>query len=533
MSRRPFRFRWVPECGHAEFLVWVLLALTASPCLGQQRGSNQSQLLAPVDKSRSLPRSTPERQGISSSDILDFVDTADRQIDQMNSFMFVRHGYVVAEGWWGPYDAATPHILYSLSKSFTCTAVGLAIGEGKLSLDDEVLKFFPADAPAEPSANLKAMRVRDLLRMATGNQTEAPILTQNAPWTRTFLAHPVPFKPGTHFLYNSPATYMLSAIVQKVTGMTVLAYLKPRLFEPLGIDSPTWAADPQGISAGAYGLSLRTEEIARFGQLYLQKGNWKGKQLIPSQWVEEATARQTANGSSPNSDWDQGYGYQFWRSRHNTYRGDGAFGQYCMVIPEFDAVVVITSGVRDMQSVMNLVWNKLLPTMKPNHLPENAVARRKLEAKLAGLMVKLPSGQPTMPLASKVSGKWFSFPKNDRDIEAVSFDFNSPGPILNVRTTGGEIRTPIGIGSWRKTPNGFANGLDKFLTVPEQPLLAASGAWSANDVFNVKLLLYQTPFYSALTFKFDGDRLLFDAEHNVSFGPRSLPQLVGQAASTR
>src|SRR6266849_5882109 len=165
-----------------QFLVWVLLALTVSPCPGQQIGSNQtSQHLAPVDKSRSLPRSTPERQGISSSDILDFVDTADRQIDQMNSFMFVRHGYVVAEGWWGPYDAATPHILYSLSKSFTSSAVGLAIGEGKLSLDDEVLKFFPADAPAEPSANLKAMRVRDLLRMATGNQTEAPILTQNVP----------------------------------------------------------------------------------------------------------------------------------------------------------------------------------------------------------------------------------------------------------------------------------------------------------------------------------------------------------------
>jgi hypothetical protein len=204
-----------------------------------------------------------------------------------------------------------------------------------------------------------------------------------------------------------------------------------------------------------------------------------------------------------------------------------------MVIPEFDAVIVITSGVRDMQSVMNLVWNKLLPAMKPNHLPENAAARRKLEAKLAGLVVKLPSGQPTMPLASKVSGKWFAFPRNDRDIEAVSFDFNSSTPVLNVRTTGREIRTPIGIGSWRKTANGFANGLDKFLTVPEQPLLAASGAWSANDVFNVKLVLYQTPFYSALTFKFDGDRLMFDAEHNVSFGPRNLPQLVGQAASTR
>src|SRR6185369_8886180 len=513
-----------------RLLVWLLLVAFISTSFAQPLSLAPERIVAANDSS-SLPRSTPERQGISSADILDFVDTADRQIDTMNSFMFVRHGYVVAEAWWNPYDSATPHILYSLSKSFTSTAVGLAISEGKMSLDDEVLKYFPADAPAEPSVNLKAMRVRDLLRMATGNVAEASF-AGNIPWTRAFLAQPVPFKPGTHFLYNSPATYMLSAIVQKVTGMTVLDYLKPRLFAPLGIDNPSWVLSPQGISAGAYGLSLRTEDIARFGQLYLQKGKWRGKQLVPSEWIEEATARQTSNGSSPKSDWDQGYGYQFWRSRHNTYRGDGAFGQYCMIIPEFDAVVVITSGVRDMQSVMNLVWDKLLPAMKPNRLPENAVARQRLAAKLAGLLVKPPSGQPTMPIASKVSGKWFEFPENDRGLRAVSFNFNSPSPVLIVRTAGGEIYTPVGIGSWRKTPNGFANGLDKSLSVPEQPLVAASGAWSSSDVFNVKLVLYQTPYYSALTFKFDGDRLLFDSEHNVSFGPRTLPQLVRQSTAS-
>ncbi|MGH9762718.1 MAG: serine hydrolase domain-containing protein, partial [Blastocatellia bacterium] len=187
--------------------------------------------------SQELPRSSPEAQGIASSDILDFVQAADQQIDAMNSFMLVRHGHVVAEGWWSPYNSETPHMLYSLSKSFTSTAVGLAISEGKLSLDDQVLKFFPEDAPPDPSANLKAMRVRDLLRMVSGNQTEAQLrdaVTKNEPWTRTFLAHPVQFKPGTHFLYNSPGTYMLSAIVQKVTGMTVRDYLRPRLFERLG-----------------------------------------------------------------------------------------------------------------------------------------------------------------------------------------------------------------------------------------------------------------------------------------------------------
>ena len=258
--------------------------------------------------------------------------------------MLVRHGHVVAEGWWAPYAAEAPHSLFSLSKSFTSTAVGMAIAEGKLSLDDEVLKFFPDDAPAEPSANLKAMRVSDLLRMSTGQQTEPP-RNPDQVWTKVFLAHPVPFKPGTHFLYNTSATYMLSAIVQKATGMTVLDYLRPRLFEPLGIEHPTWETSPQGVSTGGYGLSIRTEDIARFGQLYLQKGKWQGKQLVPAAWVEAATARQTSNGSDPKSDWAQGYGYQFWRCRHGAYRGDGAFGQFCVVLPEEDAVIAITSGL--------------------------------------------------------------------------------------------------------------------------------------------------------------------------------------------
>src|SRR6266496_4506773 len=217
-----------------------------------------------------LPRSSPERQGISSSAILAFVQAADTEVDAMHSFMLVRHGHVVAEGWWTPYDAQTPHVLYSLSKSFTSTAVGLAIAEGKLSLDDEVLKFFPEDAPAEPSANLRAMRVRDLLRMSAGHQTEAPLWswsggpeTHDERLTKMFLAHPVPFKPGTHFLYNSPATYMLSAIVQKVTGTTVLDYLRPRLLDPLGFENPSWLSSPQGVSLGAFGFSGRDRKSTR------------------------------------------------------------------------------------------------------------------------------------------------------------------------------------------------------------------------------------------------------------------------------
>ena len=490
-----------------------------------------------AQKSASLPRSSPEQQGIASTDLLAFVEAADREIDTMNSFMLVRHGQVVAEGWWAPYDRNTPHVLYSLSKSFTSTAVGFAVAEGKLNLDDQVIKFFPEEVPADPSVNLRAMRVRDLLRMNTGNQFEAPIRVddpgkQSDTWVKTFLMHSVPFKPGTHFLYNSPATYMLSAIVQKATGMTVLEYLRPRLFDPLGFKDPVWISSPQGITAGAYGLSVRTEEIARFGELYLRQGIWNGKQLLPAAWVREATSMQTSTGSAPLSDWDQGYGYQFWRSRHNSFRGDGAFGQYCMVIPELDAVVAITSGVRNMQQVMNLVWDKLLPAMKPGRLSENAAARRRLESRLAALRVKFPNGSPSSPVSSSVSGKWFEFAENSRGIKALSFDFNSPSPSLIVRTATGETRMTVGSDTWTNSRGQFTNGLERALSVPENPLVAASGAWIAEDTFTVKIVLSETPYYSSMNFKFDGNRLLFDAEHNVYFGPTKLPQLIGLVRSS-
>jgi hypothetical protein len=375
--------------------------------------------------------------------------------------------------------------------------------------------------------------------MNTGQESEAQLwpwwdqpvsAAQDSAWTQRFLAQPVPFKPGTRFLYNSPATYMLSAIVQQVTGETLLDYLQPRLFHPLGIEHPVWLPSPQGITVGALGLLIRTEDIARFGQLYLRHGMWHGRQLIPAAWVAQATAMQTSNGSSPQSDWDQGYGYQFWRSRHNSYRGDGAFGQYCLVLPEVDAVVVITSGVRDMQAVMNLVWEMLLPAMGAKALPENPPARRRLVARLSGLTLRPPPGNPTGPLAARVSGRWYEFPESSRGIRAMALDFDSRMPALLVRTAAGETRTPFGIGSWVKSRGGFTSGLDRMLSVPANPMIAASGAWTAADIFTLALALYETPYSATLAFRFDGDRLLMDAEYNVSFGPTRQPQLIGQGA---
>jgi CubicO group peptidase (beta-lactamase class C family) len=338
--------------------------------------------------SQSLPRSTPEEQGISSQSICDFVAAVDK-INTLHSFMIVRHGHVIAEGWWKPEAADKPHVLWSLSKSFCSTAVGLAVAEGKLSLDDPVLRFFPADAPADPSENLKAMKVRDVLSMSCGHDTESKI-TNNAPTVQQFLTHPLIHKPGTHFQYNTLGTYMLSAIVTKVTGQTVLEYLKPRLFEPLGIKNPKWDASPEGNSLGGYGLYLCTEDIAKFGQLYLQKGKWNGKQLLPEAWVEEATRKHVSNDQASHSkigvDWTQGYGFQFWRCTHNAFRGDGRAGQVCVVIPEKDVVVAITADANSFQTEMNAVWDHLWPACRAEALPSDASAQEKLKQTVANLV---------------------------------------------------------------------------------------------------------------------------------------------------
>jgi len=479
-----------------------------------------------VCRAAGLPRSSPESQGVSAAAVLAFVETADKTIDSLHSFMLVRHGHIVAEGWWSPYDAQSRHSLYSLSKSFTSTAVGLAIAEGKLSLSDQVLKFFPEDSPPNPSNNLKQMRIRDLLRMSTGHQIE-PRRTAEEPWAKTFLAQPVPFKPGTHFLYNTSATYMASAIVQKATGMTVLDYLRPRLFDPLGIERPTWDTSPQGISTGGFGLSIRTEDIARFGQLYLQQGKWEGKQLVPEAWIAEATARQTSNGSRPDSDWDQGYGYQFWRCRHGAYRGDGAFGQFCIVMPEQDAVIAITSGTRDMQAVLNLVWDKLLPAMKPGVLAAAPSTCKKLEQTLKRLSLKPVKGSAATGLAT---GKRYVFPSNPHKLEAAAIiqPAGSGGvTTLLLRVDGVDYPIACGRGAWlrSKAAWGPLAILPPFNSV--QPI-AACGAWTAADTFEAKLCLYETPFVVTLKLRFAGSELKLESQPNAAFGPTKEPELLGK-----
>lgn len=476
-----------------------------------------------------LPRGTPESQGVSSESLLQLVTALGEQFDGMHSLIIVRHGHVIAEGWWTPYDAELNHVFFSLSKSFTSTAVGLAVAEGKLSIDDVVMEFFPDDRPTEVSANLKAMRVRDLLTMATGHQDEPPLAADRI-CAKSFLAQPVPHLPGTHFKYNTPATFMQSAIVQKVTGSTVLDYLRPRLFEPLGIEHPVWDTNFQGISLGGYGMRARTEDIAKLGQLYLQKGVWNGRRLIPEEWIELATSKQVSNGSDPKNDWNQGYGFQFWRCRYHAFRGDGAFGQYCVVMPDQDLVVAITSGVGNMQAVLNVLWEKLLPACAAQELPANEDACHNLRARLARLEVPAPRGNATSATSKRMLNQRFVFAPNDQKIESVTLESKDDEKNilkLKIQKNDTTLCVVAGFDEWKKSRGPVLAG--NLIRFPDEPL-AGRYAWLDDKTVVIKACANETPFHVTWKLTFDGDQVTFGSEINVSFGPTTQPALTGRLA---
>ncbi len=464
-----------------------------------------------------LPRATPESQGVSSAALQAIVDEQDAKKYGMHGLMIVRHGKVIAEGWWAPYAANEPHMLFSLSKSFTSTAIGLLQSEGKLNIHDKLASFFPGEQPADAADNVKAMRLRDLLMMSTGQVKEDVDklndgLMGKADATQRFFATPVPQKPGTLFYYNSPATFMLSATVTKVSGQTVRDYLLPRLFEPLGIPKPDWDLSVQGYNHGASGLHIRTEDIAKFGQLLLQRGEWQGRRLVPADWIDLATSRQASNGSDPEGDWDQGYGFQFWRCVPGFYRADGAFGQFCIVMPQYDTVVAITGGTKDTKGVMKMLWAKLLPELRPAAIPENPAAQAALKERLAHLTLPLPAGAATSALAAKISGKEFVFEKNDLNLDSASLTVAADGAVtFKARRYDQDQAVVAGRNEWK--PGAF------LISKTGTPPVAAAGAWTADDTYTIALAQLGQPFLETFHLKFANDAVTLEREFNV--GPAS------------
>ncbi|KAA6439941.1 serine hydrolase [Dyadobacter flavalbus] len=478
-------------------------------------------------KSVQLPRSSPESQGIASKGILDFVNAVESGKLNLHSLMILRKGKVVAEGWWAPYAPELKHTLYSLSKSFTSTAIGMLVADGKLSVEDKVISIFSDEKPATVSPNLAAMRVQDLLTMSTGHDKDAtPAVRESSDknWIKSFLAQPVEHTPGTFFVYNSVATYMLSAIVQKRSGKTLLEFLGPRLFQPLGIEGADWETDPNGINTGGWGLRVKTEDIAKFGQLYLQKGMWNGKQLIPESWVNEATRShiQSKGGSrkKEENDWLQGYGYQFWRCRNDAYRGDGAYGQYCIVMPKEEMVLAITSETSNMQAILDEVWNNILPVVKPEEASSGKNMQEQLRQKLASLALPLETGKPQSPLISKINNRTYSISENSLNVSSVALSFAKDSCTFKMKDNQGEHKISCGIGKWKNGETSLSTIPLKLVPtpVPGEKLtrIAANGAWVDENTFEMTWRFVETAHYEKVRCVFEENNVQVEFKKSLA-----------------
>lgn len=336
-----------------------------------------------------LPRCTPEEAGISSPVVERFFSELDAQSDKLgpHGVLLLRRGKVLAEGWWAPYRPAVPHMLYSMSKSVVGTAVGIAADEGLLSVDEKLCDLF-SDIPASQNKSLKGMRVWNLLTMSSGTRFNEFGSMLDADWVRMFLESVPKFEPGTAFEYDSMNTYMLSAILRRKTGVPLVEYLRPRLFEPLGITRYAWETCPKGTEKGGWGLSLCLEDAAKLGQLYLQEGVWEGRRILSADWIREATRAQMP---TPNGECKFGYGYQIWLNPLG-YQFNGAFGQYVVVMPKYDAVAAIYSGSAQLFAEGDLLQmlDKCYWGASARPLPANPEGVEALKAQTAGLRVSPP-----------------------------------------------------------------------------------------------------------------------------------------------
>lgn len=485
-----------------------------------------------------LSRSTPEAQGASSDGIARFIQAWEELgvtgQSEPHSFMLLRNGHVIAESWWAPYRADAPQSVYSVSKTFTTMAIGFLVAEGRLDIADPVISFFPGKLPDPVSVNLAAMRVHDLLTMTTGHASDlTPAVASQPDWVGGFLAMPVEHQPGSSFVYNSMATHMLSAIVQEVTGVTMEDYLNLRLFAPLGAVGQRWKFGPEGVASGGWGLSATTETLAKLGQFCLQRGKWNGNQLLASDWIEEATAKHVQQPASwtfwgpppvnvtleqlqVSSDYYQGYGYQIWRGRHNSYRADGALAQFIIVLPSLDAVVVMTSESLDWQAAQELVWNNLIPALTAGG---TGADRGKLASMLSTRALRRPHGAARSAIVSKIHAKSFVLEPNALTAESVALAYEGDQVTISLRLKEGRLSViRAGMVDWLDGTTDFPGTPPGLFSSPDGAgsNMSAIAAWADEATLVIHSCFYETPHHDTVTCMFEDDKIKVKFLNSIS-----------------
>lgn len=472
------------------------------------------------NKKISLERAEyPEQVGVSSREIAELIKDFKESGIEAHSFMILRHGKVAFESWAEPYAPDIPHAMYSVSKSFTSAAVGFAVSEGLITTDTRLIDIFPECRKDEPDANLEMLSVHHLLSMQSGKGVSVFTDKGKNQWIKDFFDAPWSFTPGDgHWEYISENQYMLCAMLTRVTGMSVIEYLTPRLFEPLGIDIPFWEKDIDGIEAGGWGLFLKTEDLAKFTLCYQQKGMFNGKQIIPADWVHKSQKVQAENSAfNKTPDSQSGYGYCFWRcAGTNGYRADGMFSQFGIVAKDYDACFILTAGEIDEQKTRDCIWRHFpkclieidseeTPEVKPalapieDDLPE--MPRSELEAEIGGKMMKF---QKNLVLTTA------GFPVSMLPIPIVYMSGDRAGGITNVVF---EFQQDTCTMTWDEGDehNTIICGMDGMarkspITLAGMPFTANStAAWTAENELTVHMRPLQAVCQRIIRFCFEED----------------------------
>lgn len=455
-------------------------------------------------QSTSLPRSTPAAEGISTQAVINMMDTlmAIPNCD-IHHVMVLRHGKVVAELHPAPFRGVDSHTLYSASKTFTSLAVGMAIDENRLRLTDRVASFFPDKMPDSIAADLASVTVRDLLMMAAGIKPDWPLRDNSEDWVRDWLSQRCNAQPGTLFQYDSMCTFMLAAIVQRVTGRNMKDYLNDKLLFPMGVTDAEWEMSPDGIATGGWGLRVTSEVMAKLGVLLCNKGNWNGRQLVSAGYVEQACSGLIACGdhSKPKGDGNSGYGYQVWQcKRPGAFRADGAFGQYSVAIPDKDMVVVIMGMVLYGHSELAAIWDILLPGVQDAPLKPEPKLQNKLDKLLATATLPLPQGKSG---GKRLPGGLLQLQPNKYGLQWISL---SADGLRFGRADGTQEHYAMGCKQWRYSPvNGFPpysiTAMNRMQDLTHNFTAATAYAWTSPTTLEVKV--HYVNWISGTTFKFD------------------------------
>jgi len=399
-------------------------------------------------------RMSPESMGISTAHIQEFIHELTEQQINMHGFIMIRHGHAVAEGYWKPFDASFMHRMYSSSKSFVSTAIGLMADEGRLSLSDKIAAYFPELLPKQLDPRMAQMTIRDLLMMATAHDG-AHYSKKTEGWTRSFFHTPATHLPGTFFHYDTSGTNCLTALVEKLSGMPFLDYMRPRLLDQIGFSRDAFCIQiPDGYSFGGSGVICTTRDLARLAYVWLNRGKYQGKQLISEQYIRDASSKQIYTDVRPFTDCNRnsGYGYQAWILRDNAFAFKGMGSQLAISLPDRDFLFVCTADTQSKSSgddlIMQSLWRCVINRMSDQPLPENPARQAELEEQLANLAVLLPEGAATSPCAAMISGKSYTLAENRMGITRMKFDFAADSLLFSYANEQGDKQIKLGLGRY-------------------------------------------------------------------------------------